>query len=72
MRNEIICHKPNGMPTASDDRFVNRHEYIFCFTPETDTTSTSSGLKQFITTLLTYGRYLTIGMKHILHHFRRN
>ena len=34
MRNEIICHKPSGMPTASDDRFVNRHEYIFHFTPE--------------------------------------
>ena len=34
VRSEIIWHKPNGMPTASDDRFVNRHEYIFHFTPK--------------------------------------
>lgn len=34
VRSEIIWHKPNGMPTASDDRFVNRHEHIFHFTPK--------------------------------------
>lgn len=36
VRSEVIWHKPNGMPTSSDDRFVNRHEYIFHFTPSED------------------------------------
>jgi len=36
VRSEIIWKKPNGMPTSSTDRFINRHEYIFHFTPRDD------------------------------------
>lgn len=34
VRSEIVWQKPNGMPTPADDRFKNRHEYIFQFTPK--------------------------------------
>ncbi|GGM69262.1 hypothetical protein GCM10009017_19330 [Halarchaeum rubridurum] len=33
VRSEIVWKKPNGVPNPSDDRFTNRHEYIFHFTP---------------------------------------
>ena len=33
VRSEIIWHKPNGMPSPANDRFNNRHEFIFQFTP---------------------------------------
>lgn len=33
VRSEIVWHKPNGVPTPADDRFTNRHEYVFHFTP---------------------------------------
>lgn len=33
IRSEIIWHKPNGVPNPAKDRFTNRHERIFHFTP---------------------------------------
>lgn len=33
VRSEIIWHKPNGVPDPARDRFTNRHEHIFHFTP---------------------------------------
>jgi len=33
VRSEIIWHKPNGIPNPAQDRFTNRHERIFHFTP---------------------------------------
>jgi DNA modification methylase len=33
VRSEIIWHKPNGIPNPARDRFTNRHEHIFHFTP---------------------------------------
>jgi len=33
VRSEIIWHKPNGVPNPAQDRFTNRHERIFHFTP---------------------------------------
>jgi len=31
LRNKIIWHKPNGMPSSAKDRFTNKWEYIFMF-----------------------------------------
>ena len=31
LRNDIIWHKPNPMPSPVKDRFTNSHEYIFLF-----------------------------------------
>jgi len=31
LRNKIIWHKPNGMPSSVKDRFTNKWEYIFMF-----------------------------------------
>ncbi|WP_253738005.1 DNA methyltransferase [Halohasta salina] len=33
VRNEIIWHKPNGVPTSAQNRFTGRHETIFYLTP---------------------------------------
>jgi len=33
VRSEIIWYKPNGVPNPAQDRFTNRHERIFHFTP---------------------------------------
>ncbi len=32
LRNEIIWHKPNGMPQRMRDRMASRHEHLFMFT----------------------------------------
>lgn len=32
LRNKIIWHKPNGMPSSAKDRFTNTWEYLFFFT----------------------------------------
>ena len=32
LRNKIIWHKPNGMPSSVKDRFSNKWEYVFFFT----------------------------------------
>jgi site-specific DNA-methyltransferase (cytosine-N4-specific) len=31
LRNEIIWHKPNGMPNSVSDRFCAKHEHVFLF-----------------------------------------
>lgn len=31
LRNDIIWHKPNGMPESVTDRFSGRHEHVFLF-----------------------------------------
>ena len=31
LRNAIIWHKPNGMPSSVKDRLTNKHEYVFHF-----------------------------------------
>lgn len=31
LRNDIIWHKPNGMPSPAEDRCVMNHEYVFLF-----------------------------------------
>lgn len=33
VRNEIVWHKPNGVPTSANNRFTGRHESIFYLTP---------------------------------------
>lgn len=33
LRNDIIWHKPNGLPHSGTDRLANRHEHLFLFTP---------------------------------------
>ncbi len=36
LRNEVIWHKPNGMPESVSDRMARRHEHIFFFTKTRD------------------------------------
>jgi site-specific DNA-methyltransferase (adenine-specific) len=36
LRNDIIWHKPNAMPSSVRDRFTGDHEYIFFFSKEKD------------------------------------
>ena len=36
LRQEIIWHKPNGMPESVKDRCTRNHEYIFMFTKQAD------------------------------------
>ena len=34
LRNEVIWHKPNALPTSARDRFKNAHEHVFFFSKE--------------------------------------
>ncbi|ALA48607.1 DNA methylase [Mycobacterium phage PopTart] len=34
LRNDIIWHKPNGMPESVTDRLASKHEYVFMFSKQ--------------------------------------